>query len=218
VTEFDAATQLHLKKELEALHSEFGDVFPAERIDGVMQDSIARLRTPSCVETYLPALASRLARERLRAMSQVAGSTAKDVPEVLFVSLYDMGRAQLAAALMRLDAGDRVSVHSAASSPDLADVDANVKVALEEVGVDVDTAYSKPLTEEVLDAADVVVTMGRSVGRVEVPQGTDHRDWRIGDPGGAPLDEARRIRDDIDTRVRALLDELTEPEPADASA
>ena len=77
-----------------------------------------------------------------------------------------------------------------------------------ELGVDLSEAYAKPLSREVLEAADVVVTMGRSVGAVDIPAGTRHVDWRIGDPSGAPVDGIRRVRDDIDRRVEALFAEL----------
>jgi arsenate reductase len=83
-----------------------------------------------------------------------------------------------------------------------------------ELGVDLSEAYAKPLAPEVLAAADIVVTMGRSVGDVEIPEETRHEDWRVGDPTGAPIDEVRRVRDDIERRVMALLEEL---EPRESS-
>ena len=214
--EFDAATQLHLKAELDSLYAEFDEVHPRDRIDRVMEDSIERLRKPEGVDTYLPALARRLARERLRAAGQREGTIAKDMPEVLFVSGHDMGRAQIAAAVMSKLCGERVSVHSAALARDLGELDPNVRLAIEELGVDLEVAYAKPLTEEVLAGADVIVTMGRSVGEVTIPEGADYRDWRVGDPRGAPLDEVRRIRADVAERVEALLAEIApEDAPAD---
>lgn len=88
---------------------------------------------------------------------------------------------------------------------------------MQELGVDLSEAFAKPLSREVLAAADVVVTMGRSVGSVDIPASTRHVDWRVGDPTGASLDEARRVRDDIDRRVLDLLENLdaeTTPIPA----
>ncbi len=87
-------------------------------------------------------------------------------------------------------------------------IDPVVAEGLRELGLDLAEAYSKPLTADVLTSADIVVTMGRSVGDVDIPQETRHEDWRVGDPNGADLDEVRRIRDDIDRRVQRLLDEL----------
>lgn len=188
---FDAATQLHLKAELDSLYAEFDEVHPRDRIDRVMADSI----------------------ERLRAAGQREGTIAKHMPEVLFVSGHDMGRAQIAAAVMSKLGGERVSIHSAASARDLGELDPNVKLAIEELGVDLEVAYAKPLTDEVLAGADVIVTMGRSVGEVSIADGADYRDWRVGDPRGAPLDEVRRIRADVAERVEALLGEIA-PENA----
>jgi hypothetical protein len=83
---------------------------------------------------------------------------------------------------------------------------------MQELTVDLSDAYAKPLSTEVLEAADVVVTMGRSVGSVEIPASTRHVDWRVGDPTGASVDEARPVRDDIDRRVQVLLAALDPPE------
>jgi arsenate reductase (thioredoxin) len=90
-----------------------------------------------------------------------------------------------------------------------------VVVVMQELSIDLSDAYAKPLSTEVLEGADVIVTMGRSVGSVEIPASTRHVDWRVGDPTGASVDEARRVRDDIDRRVHELLAEL-DPPPADA--
>ncbi len=79
---------------------------------------------------------------------------------------------------------------------------------MSELGVDLTEAYAKPLSAEVLEAATVIVTMGRSVGTIEIPDGKRHEDWRVGDPTEAPVDEVRRVRDDVDRRVRALLADL----------
>ena len=118
----------------------------------------------------------------------------------------------MAAALMRFYAGGAVNVSSAASG-DLEDLDPVVNEVLAEIGADVSGSYSKPLTQEVLDAADVVVTMARSVGEISIPAHARHLDWRVGDPSGAGIDEVRRIRDDIAGRVRELADELAATHP-----
>jgi len=86
---------------------------------------------------------------------------------------------------------------------------------MSELGIDLSEAYAKPLSTEVLNAAEVIVTMGRSVGAVEIPEGKRHEDWRVGDPTGASVDEVRRVRDDIDRRVLALLADL---DPGDTNA
>lgn len=126
---------------------------------------------------------------------------------MLFVGLGDTGRGQMGAALLTLRSDGRVVAHSAGSTIGT-EVDPAVVEVMAELGVDLSEAYAKPLSDEVMQAADVVVTMGRSVGAVEVPEGTRHEDWRVGDPTAAPVDEVRRVRDDIDRRVQALLTEL----------
>jgi arsenate reductase (thioredoxin) len=123
--------------------------------------------------------------------------------------LTGAGRAQMGAALLARRAGGAVVVHSAGMQAH-GGVDENVLVAMEEIGIDMTDAFTRPLVPEVLAGADVVVTMGRSVGTVEVPPETRHVEWRIGDPAGAELPEVRRVRDDIDRRVESPAAELLE--------
>jgi protein-tyrosine-phosphatase len=211
MSEHVSAKSLHVKKCRESLHRDFAALQSPDRIDAILDDSLAQVDRTTAFDDYVPALAERLARERLKAAAQSEGTLAKDAPEVVFVALHDTGRGQMAAAIMRALAGSRVSVHSAGTSMAREQVDSGVAEAMREIGIDVHEAYSKPLTPEVLAAADVIVTMGRSTGIVEIPPGIRHHDWRIGDPGGAPLEEVRLIRDDIRGRVERLLNELAPP-------
>jgi arsenate reductase (thioredoxin) len=205
----DPQLELRLRKCRESLHADFADLHEPATIDQIFDDSVQRLKGEGSFDDYIPALAEKLARDRLKAAAQTGGRVAKDVPEVLFLALHDTGRGQMGAAIMQQLAGDRVSVHSAGTGGQLAPVDPAVAETMREIGIDLDNVYSKPLTPEVLAAADVVITMSKSTGAVEIPEGTRHVDWRVGDPGGAPPDEARRIREDITSRVEDLLDELT---------
>jgi arsenate reductase (thioredoxin) len=158
------------------------------------------------VTTHIPVLVERFARERLRALAQVKGSMVKEVPEVLFVCQRNAGRSQMAAALLDHHAGGRVHVRSAGSLP--ADqIHAGVIGAMEEMGIDLSKEFPKPLTDEVVRAADVVVTMGCGDACPVYP-GKRYLDWELEDPAGKRVDEVRPIRDDIDRRVRALLVEL----------
>jgi arsenate reductase (thioredoxin) len=186
---------------------EFEGIHSPATIESVMDDSIRQLterRTE--VDDFLPTLAHRFARERLKAIARAHGPESA-LPDVLFIGLGDTGRGQMAAALVTLRSEGRVVAHSAGSRAG-APVDPAVVEVIAELGADLSEAYSKPLSTEVLASADVVVTMGRSVGAVEIPEGTRHVDWRVGDPTGAPTDEVRRVRDEIDQRVQALLVEL----------
>ena len=126
--------------------------------------------------------------------------------QVLFVCVHNAGRSQMAAALLQRAAGDGVTVRSAGSTP-AAEVHANVKRAMAEVGIDLGRESPKPLTNDFLEAADVVVTMGCGDACPIYP-GKRYLDWDLPDPSGKPLAGVRAIRDDIEQRVRALVDEL----------
>jgi arsenate reductase len=128
-------------------------------------------------------------------------------PEVLFVCVENAGRSQLAAGIMRQLAGDRVLVRTAGSAPAGA-VRKTVVTALDEIGVSLGEEFPKPLTDEAVRAADVVVTMGCGDACPVYP-GRRYLDWDLEDPVGKPLEKVRGIRDDIEVRVRKLLAELT---------
>ncbi len=147
-------------------------------------------------------LAHRFACERLRALGQAGGMITKEMPEVLFVCVQNAGRSQIAAALLSLRSHGRVHVRSAGSTP-AETVNPLVVAALAEIGVDLDDAFPKPLTDEVVRAADVVITMGCGDACPIYP-GTRYEDWVVDDPAGADLGGVRAIRDEIDLRVQAL--------------
>jgi protein-tyrosine-phosphatase len=129
-----------------------------------------------------------------------------DVPEVLFVCVHNAGRSQMAAALLEHHAAGRVAVRSAGSTP-ADEVNPAVVAAMAELGIDVSAERPKGLTEEAVREADVVITMGCGDACPVLP-GKRYLDWELSDPGGLPVEEVRPIRDEIDRRVRALLDEL----------
>ena len=203
---FDDAMRLRLNAATDRLAGEFEGIYDRNAIAALVDESAQRL-SANGVTPFVHILAERFARERLRAQAQSAGHLGKTVPDVLFVSLTGGGRAQIGAALLTRHAGDAVVVHSAGSDAS-STIDENVRTAMTEIGIDLEDAFTKPLTSEVLDAADIVVTMGRSVGTFGIPDSVRHVDWRIGDPAGADLDEVRRVRADIERRVHALADEL----------
>jgi arsenate reductase (thioredoxin) len=148
-------------------------------------------------------LAHRFTRERLLSLTRTRDGTV----DIVFVSLSGGGRGQIAAALTRLLGGDNVSVHAAGTSAP-AVIDPSVATVIGELGVDISEAFARPVTTEVIASADVVVTMGLSVGVVDTVGDVRREDWRVGDPMGASVAEARRVRDDIERRVRALLEDL----------
>jgi arsenate reductase len=128
------------------------------------------------------------------------------VTEVLFVCVHNAGRSQMAAALLDHYGEGRVTVRSAGSAP--ADqLNRDVVAAMAELGLDVSKEFPKPLTDEFVQAADVVITMGCGDACPVYP-GKRYEDWELDDPADADRDGVRRIRDDIAGRVRRLLDEL----------
>lgn len=147
------------------------------------------------------------ATDRLVAVASARSRRAADAPlEVLFVCMQNSGRSQLAAAILNHLAGDRVHVRSAGSKPAGA-VRSTVIEALDEIGVPIGNEFPKPLTDEVVRAADLVITMGCGDACPVYP-GRRYRDWDLADPAGQSLSRVRVIRDDIEQRVLALLDEL----------
>ena len=131
-----------------------------------------------------------------------------DRPEVLFVCVHNAGRSQMAAALLMHHAGDRIVVRSAGTAP--ADqLNPTVVTAMREVGIDLEASHATPkrLTDEAVEASDVVITMGCGDTCPYYP-GTRYEDWQLDDPAGQALEVVRTIRDEIDVRVRALVEQL----------
>jgi protein-tyrosine-phosphatase len=129
------------------------------------------------------------------------------VPEVLFVCVENAGRSQMAAALLDHHANGRVRVRSAGSAP-AEQINPTVVDAMGELGVDISKEFPKPITDEVVKAADAVITMGCGDACPIYP-GKRYEDWEVRDPAGEDLETVRTIRDEIDGRVRRLLDELS---------
>jgi protein-tyrosine-phosphatase len=132
----------------------------------------------------------------------------KEAPEVLFVCVHNAGRSQMAAGLVRLRSHGRVHVRSAGSAPGV-EINPAVVDAMSEIGVDMSEEFPRPLTDEVVRTADVVITMGCGDACPIYP-GKKYEDWELEDPDGKDLATVRRIRDEIDARVQRLIDELTE--------
>ena len=197
-----------LKREAARLTDEFKGVFGAETIDRYVRESLDALEG-SRVTDFIPIFVHRFSRERLRALAQVQGRIAKERPEILFVCTHNAGRSQMAAALLQRLAGDGVSVRSAGSTP--ADqVNPAAVTAMAELGLDLSEAFPKPLTDEVVGAADVVITMGCGDACPIYP-GKRYEDWEIEDPADQPVEKVRDIRDAIALRVELLLAELGIP-------
>jgi arsenate reductase (thioredoxin) len=130
----------------------------------------------------------------------------KDVPEVLFVCVHNAGRSQMAAGLLNQRAEGKVHVQSAGSDP-AHELNPGVVEAMREIGIDISQEFPKPLSDDFVRAADVVITMGCGDACPIYP-GKRYEDWELDDPAGQDLEAIRRIRDEIDLKVVALLDQL----------
>ena len=201
----DTELQYHLKVVSVRVMDEFAGTFAPETVERFLdesRDAFADVR----VKNFVPIMVEKFTRERLRALGQAEGSMVKDAPEVLFVCTHNAGRSQMAAALLDHHAGGRVHVRSAGSQP-ADELNPAVVESLAELGLDVAKEFPKPLTDEVVRAADVVITMGCGDACPVYP-GKRYLDWDLDDPAGQDLHAVRPIRDEIDRRVRALLNEL----------
>jgi arsenate reductase len=208
----DPVTQRHIDQAAERLADEFAGIFSQETIARYMAES-TDLLGEARINAFVPVLAHRFCRERLRALAQAEGIVGKDEPEVLFVCVQNAGRSQMAAGLLKLRSQGQIHVRSAGSTP-AEEINPNAVSALEELGIDMSEQFPKPLTDEVVRAADVVITMG--CGDVcPISPGKRYEDWELDDPAGQDLETVRGIRDEIDRRVRELISELL---PDDAAA
>jgi len=205
----DPVTQHHVRQAAEALAAEFEGVFSQETIERYIAESLDLLGDAR-INVFVPVLAHRFARERLKALGQAEGTIVKEHPEVLFVCVQNAGRSQMAAGLMSLRAAGKVHVRSAGSDP-AEEINPAVVEAMAELGIDLDEEFPKPLTDEVVRAADAVITMGCGDACPIYP-GKRYLDWELADPAGQDLETVRAIRDDIDSRVQVLLAELVPDE------
>ncbi|HEX2157641.1 MAG TPA: arsenate reductase ArsC [Actinomycetes bacterium] len=201
----DPITRQIFARSIEALHQEFRGSYSLETIEHYVDEAIDRLAGARAVD-FIPLFVHRFAREQLRALAQAKGAIINDVPEVLFVCVHNAGRSQMAAALLDHHARGKVHVRSAGSAPGDR-INPAVAAAMDEWGIDLSQEFPKPLTDEFVKAADVVITMGCGDACPIYP-GTRYEDWELQDPAGQPVEVVRRIRDDIDIRVQQLLAEL----------
>ena len=204
---FDPVTQRQADQAAARLADEFKGIFSEETIARYIGESLDMLGS-SRINAFVPVLAHRFARERLRALAQVEGKLTKEQPEVLFVCVHNAGRSQMAAGLVKLRSDGRIHVRSAGSDPS-DEINPAVIEAMTEIGVDMSQEFPKPLTNEVVRAADVVITMGCGDACPIYP-GKRYEDWTLDDPAGKGLAAVRLIRDEIDARAKQLVAALVQ--------
>jgi arsenate reductase (thioredoxin) len=197
-----------LQRAADELAEEFRGIWSRETIDRFVHechDQLQEQGTGGRVN-FAGLHAGRLARERLWALAQAEGHVEKTKPEVLFVCVHNAGRSQMAAALTHHLSQERIGVRSAGSMPG-EQIHPIVVEAMREIGVDVHQEFPKPLSDEVVRAADVVITMGCGDACALYP-GKRYEDWEVADPEGQPIDTVRAIRHEVARRVQELVDSL----------
>jgi arsenate reductase (thioredoxin) len=203
------AEKLQIREASERLQRRFAGELNAETIERFMTDSLDMLVKRATTSTWVPLLAERFARDRLRALIRLEADAGSLNPSVLFLCVHNAGRSQMAAGWMRHLAGDDVDVFSGGSEP-AEQVNEAAVAAMAEIGVDISAEIPQPWADEIVRAADVVVTMGCGDACPVFP-GKRYLDWEVDDPSGKTVEDVRPIRDDIEQRVRNLMAELEIP-------
>ncbi len=189
------------------LHIEFRGIFGLETIESLLFDSYDEIASNATVTRWLALGAERFARQRLQALAHAETAAKGKVPAVLFLCVHNAGRSQMALGWFSHLAGERAIAWSGGSAP-VSGIYHGVLVAMAEVGIDISQEFSKPLTDEFVLAADVVITMGCGDACPLLP-GKHYEDWDLDDPAGKTLEEIRPIRDEIRDRVTNLIEKLT---------
>ena len=201
--------RLALKTAATRLQTEFGDMFGVDTIERFLHSSYQQFANHATIANFLPLLAERFARQRLRALAKVEGTSNDGKPIVLFLCTHNAGRSQMAMGFFTHLAGDAAVAWSGGSEPGN-EVNPAAAQAMAEVGIDISGEYPKPWTDEIVQAADVVITMGCGDACPVFP-GRRYQEWVLDDPAGQDVDGVRPIRDDIEERVRRLLTDLHVP-------
>lgn len=200
--------QMQIKHAAANLRDEFSGVFGTETIERFLSESIWSMADAK-VGSFVPLLAERFARTRLRALARVEGKVDTTTPMVVFLCVHNAGRSQMGAGWLSHLAGDRVEVFSGGSDPS-SEVNPSAIEAMAEVGIDIAGQFPKPWTDEIVRAADVVITMGCGDSCPIFP-GKRYEDWEVPDPAGLGVDSVRPIRDELRRRVEGLMESLEIP-------
>lgn len=202
-------SELHantLKTSSLLLQKDFAGTFGAETIERFLITSYDDFAGRLSNDTYLAMFAERFARQRLRALAMVEGKSSDDRPVVLFLCTHNAGRSQMALGFFRAMVGDRAIAWSGGSEPGDA-INPAAVASMAEVGIDITGEFPKPWTDEIVRAADVVITMGCGDACPIFP-GKRYVDWELEDPAGMTVEDVRPIREEIRSRVKALVGEL----------
>ena len=197
---------LALRTSAGRLQERFSGVFSTETIERFLYRSYGEFATRAAVVQWLPLLAERFAVQRLTALARVEGRSDDHRPIVLFLCVHNAGRSQMALGFFEYLAGDAAIAWSGGSEP-ASQINPAAIEAMAERGIDISREFPKPWTDEVVRAADVIVTMGCGDACPIFP-GKRYEDWTVDDPADLDLADVRVIRDDIERRVRTLIGEI----------
>ncbi|AEV74960.1 protein-tyrosine-phosphatase [Mycolicibacterium rhodesiae NBB3] len=198
--------QLALTTAATRLQSEFDGTFGVATIERFLHSSYDQFAGRATIANFLPLLAERFARQRLNALARVEGKVSDGKPTVLFLCTHNAGRSQMALGYFTFLAGENGVAWSGGSEPGN-EINPSAVQAMSEVGIDITGEFPKPWTDEIVRAADVVVTMGCGDACPIFP-GKRYENWDLPDPAGQGIDAVRPIRDDIEERIRRLLADL----------
>ncbi|QWC84499.1 arsenate reductase ArsC [Nocardioidaceae bacterium] len=201
--------QVALKTASTRLQQDFAGIYGVETIERFLHSSYDEFAGRATLLNYLPLLAERFAKQRLQAMARVEGHVEDGKPVVLFLCVHNAGRSQMALGFFNAHAGGRALAWSGGSEPGN-EVNPSAVAAMAERGIDISGEFPKPWTDEVVRAADVVVTMGCGDACPIFP-GKRYEDWELDDPAGMTVEDVRPVRDEIERRVLALLEQLQVP-------
>jgi protein-tyrosine-phosphatase len=198
--------QLALRASASRLQTEFADTFGVETMKRFLHSSYDQFANRASIIDYLPLLAERFARQRLKALAKIEGKASDGKPIVLFMCTHNAGRSQMAMGFFTHLSGEAAVAWSGGSEPGESINPAAVAVMAER-GIDISREYPKPWTDEIVQAADVVITMGCGDACPIFP-GRRYEEWVLDDPADQTVEGVRPIRDEIERRVRQLLSEL----------
>ena len=200
---------LALRTAATRLRAEFEGTFGVETIERFLHTSYDQFASRATITNFLPLVGERFTRQRLRALAKVEGLHDDGKPTVLFLCVHNAGRSQMAMGFFTHLAGDAAVAWSGGSEPG-EEVNRAAIAAMQERGIDISSEYPKPWTDEIVRAADVVITMGCGDACPVFP-GKRYEDWVLDDPEGQDVVAVRPILDEIERRVRQLLSELKVP-------
>lgn len=192
----------------EDLHRRYGQYFDGHVIDRVLDRYIADSEATAKIETFIPVLSERGAAEELEAMAVAIGRDGDSRREVMFVCEKNAGRSQLAASITYHLVKDRVFVRSMGLNPS-GGVDPTVVEVLKERGISTSHMYQKEIVPRTVHRSNVVVLMG--VDEIPGVPAVRYEYWDIEDPVGQPIEKVREIADDVEARIRTLLDQIGKP-------